>query len=96
MGGLPLATRLRVGLFLFVAQAWVSVSRHLLRSLLAALGIAAGVAAVAWCVALGQSATANAEARFAALGDNLVWIEAGSRNVNGVRTGSHGENTLTC
>jgi putative ABC transport system permease protein len=29
------------------------------------------------------------------LGDNFVWIEEGGRAVNGVRTGSHGENTLT-
>jgi putative ABC transport system permease protein len=29
------------------------------------------------------------------LGDNLVWVEAGSRNVAGVRTGTHGTQSLT-
>ena len=29
------------------------------------------------------------------LGENMIWIEAGSRNVNGVRTGTHGETSLT-
>ena len=30
------------------------------------------------------------EAELHALGDNLVWVEAGARNVNGVRTGTYG------
>ena len=30
-----------------------------------------------------------------ALGDNLVWVEAGSRNIAGVRTGTHGTTSLT-
>jgi putative ABC transport system permease protein len=29
------------------------------------------------------------------LGDNFVWVEAGGRAVNGVRTGTHGTKTLT-
>jgi len=54
-----------------------------------------GVAAVIWVVAIGQEGIARAQAELAKLGDNLVWVEAGSRNVNGVRTGSHGTTSLT-
>ncbi|MCU1281319.1 MAG: Macrolide export ATP-binding/permease protein MacB, partial [bacterium] len=39
--------------------------------------------------------SARAEAELQKLGDNLVWIEAGARNVNGVRNGSHGTTSLT-
>ncbi len=72
-----------------------ALARHKLRSTLTALGIMVGVAAVIWVVAIGQAATARAEAELANLGDNLVWVEAGSRNINGVRTGSHGTTSLT-
>ncbi len=76
-------------------EALRAVFRHRARSTLTALGIAIGVAAVVWVVALGRSGSARAEEELAKLGDNLVWVEAGSRNVNGVRTGSHGVQTLT-
>jgi putative ABC transport system permease protein len=65
------------------------------RTFLAALGIMIGVAAVIWVVAIGEAATARAKDELRKLGDNLVWIEAGSRNVNGVRLGSHATTTLT-
>src|SRR6476620_5246179 len=39
--------------------------------------------------------SARAEAELQKLGDNLVWIEAGARNINGVRNGSHGTTSLT-
>ena len=53
-----------------------------------------GVTAVIWVVAIGKAGTARAEAELAKLGDNLVWVEAGSRNIAGVRTGSHGTTSL--
>jgi putative ABC transport system permease protein len=62
---------------------------------LTTLGIAVGVAAEIWAVAIGEAGTARARQELARLGDSFVWIEAGSRNVNGVRTGSHGTTTLT-
>ena len=46
-------------------------------------------------VAIGKAGSQRAEQQLQNLGDNLVWIEAGSRNVNGVRSGSHGMTTLT-
>ena len=38
---------------------------------------------------------ARAEEQLQSLGDNLVWVEAGSRNIAGLRTGSHGTTSLT-
>jgi putative ABC transport system permease protein len=80
---------------LFWTEPLRALARHKLRTVLTALGIMVGVAAVIWVVAIGQAATARAEGELANLGDNLVWVEAGSRNINGVRTGSHGTTSLT-
>jgi putative ABC transport system permease protein len=88
-------TQLKIAATLLGAQAVRALARNALRSGLAALGIAVGIAAVVWCVALGEAGTAQAEAQFDALGENLVWVEAGSRNINGVRNGSHGTTSLT-
>ena len=79
---------------LFWVESWRALGRHKVRSGLTTLGIMVGVAAVVWVVAIGQAGTRRAEAELAALGDNLVWIEAGSRNIAGVRTGSHGTTSL--
>jgi putative ABC transport system permease protein len=57
-------------------------------------GVAIGVASVVWVVAIGEAGSARAEAQLHALGDNLVWVEAGSRNINGVRTGAYGVRSL--
>jgi putative ABC transport system permease protein len=88
------AVRLRVGLRLFWVESLRALVRHKLRSALTGLGIMVGVAAVIWVVAIGRAGTARAEEALAKLGDNLVWVEAGSRNVNGVRNGARGTNTL--
>jgi putative ABC transport system permease protein len=80
---------------LFLVESARGLLRHRGRALLTTLGITVGVAAVIWAVAIGQAGTSEALATLARLGDNFVWIEAGARNVNGVRTGSHGTTTLT-
>jgi len=59
------------------------------------LGITIGIAAVICVVAVGEAGQAQVEQQLNNLGDNFVWIEAGGRAVNGVRTGSHGTPTLT-
>jgi len=66
-----------------------------LRSALAALGITIGIAAVVCVVAIGRASSVRLEEQLQSLGDNLIWVEAGSRNVSGVRTGTHGMNNLT-
>ncbi|HEY0780975.1 MAG TPA: ABC transporter permease [Thermoanaerobaculia bacterium] len=69
--------------------------RNKLRSSLTVLGITIGIAAVIAVVAIGRAGQARVEQQLRNLGDNFVWIEAGGRAVNGVRTGTHGTRTLT-
>lgn len=77
-----------------LVQAGRALARHKTRSALNALGITVGVAAVVWVMAIGKAGSARAEEQLHSLGDNLVWVEAGSRNVNGLRTGTYGMRTL--
>jgi putative ABC transport system permease protein len=79
----------------FGHQAFRALSRNKLRSALAATGITIGIAAVVCVVAIGAAGSRRAQEQLQSLGDNLVWIEAGSRNVNGVRSGTHGMTSLT-
>ena len=83
--------------FLFVVwgQAARGVLRHKGRSSLTTLGIAIAVAAVVWVVALGREGSTRYLELLQGLGDNLVWVEAGSRNKAGVRTGARSVQTLT-
>jgi putative ABC transport system permease protein len=86
---------LRLVIRLLFVEAVRSLSRNLVRSSLAMLGIAVAVAIVIAVVAMGRASVEASEAELDKLGDNLVWIEAGSRNVSGARTGTHGMTTLT-
>jgi putative ABC transport system permease protein len=65
-----------------------AIGRNKMRSALTALGITVGIGAVVCVVAIGTAGSQHAEAEFQKLGNNLVWVEAGSRNVAGVRTGT--------
>ncbi len=85
--GLPLS--------LLGREAVRALTRNKMRSALSSFGIAIGIAAVVCVVAIGTAGTQRAEQQLHNLGDNLVWVEAGSRNVNGVRSGSHGMTSLT-
>jgi putative ABC transport system permease protein len=80
---------------LLVGEAVRALLRQKARSALTALSITLGVAVVVWVVALGSAGAARAEEQLQSLGDNLVWVEAGSRNIAGLRTGSHGTTSLT-
>ncbi len=80
---------------LLLREAVRALVRHKVRSALSVLGIMVGVAAVVLVVGVGRAGADRAMAQLQALGDNLVWVEAGSRNVAGVRTGSHGATSLT-
>ncbi len=79
---------------LIEAALW-ALLRNKTRSLLTVLGITIGIAAVICVVAIGNAGQKQVEQQLNNLGDNLVWIEAGGRAVNGVRTGTHGTPTLT-
>ncbi len=69
--------------------------RYKLRSGLAMLSIIFGVGAFICSVAIGQGASYQIEEQIYNLGENMIWIEAGGRNVKGVRTGTHGTKSLT-
>jgi putative ABC transport system permease protein len=87
--------RLLVFLMAFFREAVHALWRHRLRSGLTTLGITIGIAAVILIVAIGKAGSERALSELQKLGDNLVWVEAGSRNVAGVRTGSRGTTSLT-
>jgi putative ABC transport system permease protein len=80
---------------LFLIESARALTRHKLRSTLTTLGITIGVVAVIFAFAVGDAGTRRAKEELAQLGDALVWVEAGSRNVNGLRMGSHVAITLT-
>jgi putative ABC transport system permease protein len=71
-----------------------ALARNKMRSALTMLGIIIGVGAVIASVAVGEGASAQIQQQINSLGNNMVWIEAGGRSVNGVRTGTRGTKTL--
>jgi len=77
-----------------IRSAFISLVRNKMRSALTVLGITIGIGAVICVVAIGKAGQIRIEQQLNNLGDNLVWIEEGGRAVNGVRTGTHGMNTL--
>ena len=77
-----------------IRQAARALSRNWLQSVLSVLGIAVGVAAFICVVAIGEAGTSAVEDQLKSLGDNFIWVEAGSRNRNGVRMGSRGIRSL--
>jgi putative ABC transport system permease protein len=71
-----------------------ALSRNALRATLTALGITIGTSAVISTVAIGEGGAAQIHDQLLLLGDNLVWVEAGGRTANGVRTGTRTTPTL--
>jgi len=65
-----------------------------MRSVLTALGIIIGVAAVIAMVGIGNGAKAQVEAQIAGLGQNVILIFSGSVTSSGIRTGWGGAGTL--
>ena len=72
-----------------------ALSRNKLRSLLTALGIIIGVAAVIAMVAIGEGARARVEQAFAAMGTNVLIISSGAKTAGGVKAGAGSLPTLT-
>jgi len=83
-----------MGLISILRVAIVALARNKMRSVLTMLGIIIGVAAVICSVAVGTGASNQIQQQIANLGDNMIWVEAGGRSVNGVRTGTKGTKTL--
>jgi putative ABC transport system permease protein len=72
-----------------------ALARHRLRTALTVLGIMVGIAAVICTVALGEGSAALIHQQLLNLGDNFIWIENGSANVGGVRSGARTVPRLT-
>ncbi|HEV2198313.1 MAG TPA: ABC transporter permease [Bryobacteraceae bacterium] len=83
-----------MGLLAILRVAALALTRNKMRSALTMLGIIIGVAAVICSVAVGTGASNQIQQQISNLGDNMIWVEAGGRSVNGVRTGSKGTKTL--
>jgi putative ABC transport system permease protein len=72
-----------------------ALSRNVMRTLLTALGIIIGVGAVITMVGLGQGASAEVEEQVNRLGQNVVLVFPGARQLGGVSIGGGSANTLT-
>jgi putative ABC transport system permease protein len=78
-----------------VGVALDALAGNKMRSLLTTLGIIIGVGAVICTVAIGQGASEQVQQQIRNMGDNIVFIAAGSVNTAGVRMGSQATKTLT-
>jgi len=71
-----------------------ALRRNKMRSVLTALGIIIGVAAVIAMVGIGNGAKAQVEAQIASLGENIIQVLSGSTTSSGIRSGWGGAGTL--
>ena len=86
-GGISLSETLGIGL--------KSLAASKLRTLLTALGIIIGVAAVVALMAIGRGSTASITATITANGANLLTVRSGASSSGGVRGGVGSSQTLT-
>src|SRR5450759_959605 len=77
-----------------VREATTALRRNAIRSILTILGISVGVGAFICVVAIGNAGSSSIEKQLQNLGDNFIWVEAGSRSRNGIRYGARGDRTL--
>jgi putative ABC transport system permease protein len=72
-----------------------ALRRNILRSVLTALGIIIGIAAVIAVVSIGNGAKSQVEAQIASLGQNIISVFPGNFTAGGVRGGFGSASTLT-
>jgi putative ABC transport system permease protein len=72
-----------------------ALARNKLRTALTMLGIIIGVGAVICTVAIGQGAAKQVEEQIQSLGDNIIYISAGSIKTSGVHLGTQATKSLT-
>jgi putative ABC transport system permease protein len=75
-------------------EAFAALNRNWVRSGLTIVGIAVGVGSFICVIAIGNAGSSSIEDQLQSLGDNFIWIEAGSRARNGMRMGARGSRTL--
>ncbi|HEY6351354.1 MAG TPA: ABC transporter permease [Candidatus Angelobacter sp.] len=76
-------------------EVFKALVRNRVRSLLTMVGIIMGVGSFICVVGVGNAGSSRVEDQLSKVGDNLIWVEAGSRARSGVRIGSRGTKTLT-
>jgi len=76
-------------------EALKSLLRNRIRTVLTILGLVVGIAAFICVVGVGEAGSAKVQEQLQKLGDNMIWIEAGSRATNGVRFGTRETDSLT-
>jgi len=69
-----------------ILTAGKALGRHKLRATLTLLGISIGIAAVIAMVSIGQGANRAVAQRLENMGTNMLFVEAGNRQIQGVRT----------
>ena len=74
---------------------FASLLRNRMRTGLTILGVGIGIAAVICTAAIGEAGAARVQKQIDALGEDLLWVRNGSRNLGGVRTGFGGIQRLT-
>ena len=84
-----------MNLWMIFKVALRAISRNKTRSLLTALGIIVGIAAVIAVVAIGQGAQTMMMTQINSMGNNLIMVFPGSQNQGGVRSGSGSGQNLT-
>ena len=82
-------------LFNTIKVALRALRRNILRSILTALGIIIGIAAVIAVVSIGNGAKSQVEASIASLGQNIISVFPGNFTTGGVRGGFGSASTLT-
>ena len=70
------------------------LARNKMRTALTMLGITIGIGAVICTVAIGEGGSQQIRDQISSLGDNMVWVEAGGRTVNGAHTGNDNTKSL--
>jgi putative ABC transport system permease protein len=78
-----------------MSESLQALGRNRMRTILSVLGIIMGVGSFICVVAVGSAGSSRVETQLANVGDNLIWVEAGSRARSGVRIGARGIKTLT-
>jgi putative ABC transport system permease protein len=72
-----------------------ALSANKMRTILTMLGIIIGVAAVICTVAIGEGASQQVHEQIQSMGENMLFVQAGSVNRGGVQMGAQANKTLT-
>jgi putative ABC transport system permease protein len=81
--------------FTIIRVAFKALGRNKLRSILTMLGIIIGVGAVISMVSVGEGAQEKVSSSISSMGSNMLYVQPGSSNTGGVRSGMGTMTTLT-